>query len=263
VLLNVTAVGYGVPGWLTVYPNGQAMPATSTLNFDRNEYAIANGSVIRVGSGGQVCVAVGTVNSVPGSSQVILDATGYLGSSALAQMPLLSTPLRLVDTRSNGGALATGSSRCFTLAGIDGIPSNAVAVLLNVSAAGYSARGWLTLYPNGQAVPSTSTLSFDPSAYAVADGTLMPVGAGGQVCVAIGTVDARPGSSQVILDATGYVAAAGAGQVSMLSAPQRVVDTRTNGGPIATGTSRCFAIGGQSGIPTNATGILVNVTSVG
>jgi hypothetical protein len=77
-VLNVTAVGYGTQGWLTAFPTGQAVPATSTLNFDPSEYAMANGSIMALGSSGQVCVNVGTVNSVPGSSNVVLDVVGYL-----------------------------------------------------------------------------------------------------------------------------------------------------------------------------------------
>ena len=77
-MVNVTAVGYSTQGWLTVYPNGQSVPATSTVNFDTSEYAMANGTIIRLGVGGQVCVNVGTLNAAPGNAQVILDVVGYL-----------------------------------------------------------------------------------------------------------------------------------------------------------------------------------------
>src|SRR5579864_885398 len=72
VMLNVTAAGQGGPGWLTVYPAGQQLPATSTLNFDVSEYAIANGAIARVGRNGQVCVDAGQY-----SANLILDVTGY------------------------------------------------------------------------------------------------------------------------------------------------------------------------------------------
>jgi hypothetical protein len=78
VLVNATAVGYGAPGWLTIYPAGQPLPATSTLNFDTSEYAMANAAVMPLGSGGQVCVEVGTINSAPSSAHVVLDVLGYL-----------------------------------------------------------------------------------------------------------------------------------------------------------------------------------------
>jgi hypothetical protein len=215
---------------------------------------------MRVGAGGQVCVNVGTVSSVPGSSHVILDATGYLPNSALTQLSMLPAPVRLADSRTNGGLIFTGGSRCFPIAGLGGIPADAAAVVLNVTAAGYATNGWLTAYPNGQTVPATSTVNFSPAQYAMANNAIMRIGSNGLVCVNVGTVNSQPGASQVILDATGYLTAAGLQQMPMLDAPQRVVDTRTSGGPIPTATSRCFTL---AGIPATATGALINLTAVG
>jgi hypothetical protein len=263
VVLNVTANGQTTNGWLTVYPNGQSVPSTSTLNFGAFAYALANGTIMSIGANGQVCVEVGTVNSEPGSSQVILDATGYVPANALPSIPLLASPVRLADTRTAGGPIDTGALRCFQVAGLMGIPSDAAAVLLNVTAVGYGTQGWLTAYPNGQSVPSTSTVNFDPSEYAVANNAIVRVGSSGQVCVEVGTVGSTPGSSHVILDATGYLTQAGISQLPMLTSPLRAVDTRVSGGPITTGTSRCFTLAGQAGIPANATGVLLNVTAVG
>ena len=237
-VLNVTGASYTANGWLTLYPNGQSVPASSTLNFDSREYAIANGAIVKLGTGGQVCVNAG--NS---SADVILDATGYVSSSGIAQMPLLASPQRLVDTRgSGGGPISAGTSRCFTLAGLGGIPTNAAAVVLNVTGANYAAKGWLTLYPNGQPVPATSTLNFDTREYAIANGAIVKLGTGGQVCVNAGN-----SSADVILDATGYVSSSGIAQMPLLASPQRLVDTRgSGGGPISAGTSRCFTLAGRA-----------------
>jgi hypothetical protein len=194
VVLNVTAVNYTANGWLTLYPNGQSVPSTSTLNFDTREYAIANGAMVKPGTGGQVCVNAG--NS---SSDAILDAVGYVSSAGAAQVPMLASPQRLVDTRSSGGPIATGTSRCFAIGGQGGIPTNAAAVVLNVTAVSYTANGWLTLFPNGQSLPSTSTLNFDTDENAIANGAMVKLGTGGQVCVNAGN-----SSSDVLLDAIGY-----------------------------------------------------------
>jgi pimeloyl-ACP methyl ester carboxylesterase len=263
VVLNVTAVGQTINGWLTVYPKGQPVPATSTLNFGTSEYAIANGTVMRIGDGGQVCVNVGTVNSAPGSAQVILDVTGYLTSAALTQAPMLMSPQRLVDTRAVGGPIATGSSRCFQVAGVRQIPADAAAVVINLTGVGYTNPGWLTAYPAGQPVPATSTLNFDTAEYAMANGTIIRIGDGGQVCVNVGTVNSLPGGTQVIIDTTGYLTSQELTQVPMLTSKRRLVDTRATGGPIATGESRCFQVTGVDGIPSNATGIVANLTAVG
>ena len=263
VVLNVTATGYSTRGWLTLYPDGQPVPATSTLNFEPNSYAVANGVVARIGSGGQVCVTVGTVNNVPGRTDVILDVTGYLTSASATQLPLLAQPQRLVDTRTVGGPLPTGTSRCFPVAGQGGIPADAVGVLLNVTGVSPTAPGWLTLYPSGQPVPATSTVNVDPHALAIANSAIARIGDGGQVCVSFGTINGTPGRAQVILDAVGYVTSAGADHVSVLPQPQRLVDTRSSSGAIPTGSSRCFPMAGQDGVPTDATGLVLNVTVVG
>jgi len=262
VILNVAATGYTSPGWATVYPSGQTVPATSTLNFDPSAYAIANDTIARIGPDGKVCVNVGTANSAPGGAQIVLDATGYLPRGVTGEGSLLTQPQRLVDTRGgDGGRIASGSSSCFTVAGQKGIPSDARGVILNVAATSYTARGWLSLYPAGESVPATSTLNFDPDAYAIANGTIARIGTNGQVCVNIGTVNSAPGGSDVVLDAVGYLSSSANPQVALLPQPKRVVDTRSSGQPIGSGASVCFNVAGQQGIPSGATGLVLNVAS--
>jgi hypothetical protein len=119
---------------------------------------------------------------------------------------MLASPQRVVDTRQpgQGGPIATGAFRCFTLAGVMGVPATASTVVLNVTAVGYGTPGWLTLYPNGGQTPQTSTLNFATSEYAMANNTAIAVGANSQVCVSVGTVNSAAGSSQVIIDVVGY-----------------------------------------------------------
>src|SRR5258708_18506934 len=128
-----------------------------------------------------------------------LDATAYISSAGIAQLPQLASPQRLVGTRTSGGSIAASSSRCFPVGGQAGIPTNAAAVILNVTAVGYPNLGWLTLFPNGQTLPAPSTVNFDVSEYAIANQTIVKLGTGGQV-----RVNAGNSSSHVILDATGY-----------------------------------------------------------
>lgn len=170
------------------------MPSTSTLNFDPRESAIANGAIVKLGTGGQVCVNAGNT-----SSNVTLDAVGYLSSSGSAQLPLLGAPQRLVDTRVSGGPISAGSTRCFPIAGQSGIPAAAVAVVLNLTAVSYTNIGWLTAFPSGQPLPATSSLNFDPHEYAIANDAIAGLGTGGQLCVNAGNT-----SSNVILDVAGY-----------------------------------------------------------
>jgi hypothetical protein len=72
------------------------------------------------------------------------------------------TPCRVLDTRSTGPALASGTPRTIQVAGVCGIPSDAVAVSLNVTAVAPPAEGFVTLFPGNSPVPATSTLNLIP-----------------------------------------------------------------------------------------------------
>jgi hypothetical protein len=70
------------------------------------------------------------------------------------------TPCRLLDTRSNGPAWVSGTVRVVQVTGMCGIPSNAVAVSLNITAVLPSAAGYITLLPGNGILPPTSTINF-------------------------------------------------------------------------------------------------------
>ncbi len=80
---NITAVGWNVSGWLTIFPAGVAYNPNadpSTMNFSGGAYAWANSFVVGLGTGvtwgGKVAVYVGTLGA--GSTNFILDITGYI-----------------------------------------------------------------------------------------------------------------------------------------------------------------------------------------
>jgi hypothetical protein len=88
---------------------------------------------------------------------------------------------------------------CFATGGQAGIPTSAKGVFLNITAVGYSASGWLTLFPAGTAIPQTSNVSFDPVQPAMANSAAIKLGTGGQVC-AVGL-----SGTNIMLDAVGYL----------------------------------------------------------
>ncbi|MFP5288409.1 MAG: reprolysin-like metallopeptidase, partial [Thermoanaerobaculia bacterium] len=71
-------------------------------------------------------------------------------------------PCRLLDTREpeGGPVLQAQQPRTFSAAGRCGIPSTAVALLVNVTAVAPSSGGYFTLYPARSPRPDTSTLNF-------------------------------------------------------------------------------------------------------
>ena len=73
VSLNVTAVGAGVAGFITLFPSDQSPPATSTISFQAGQTR-ANNAVLGLSSTGHLA-ALATLAG--GSVHLILDVNGY------------------------------------------------------------------------------------------------------------------------------------------------------------------------------------------
>ncbi|MFM2438201.1 MAG: hypothetical protein RLZ55_1020 [Actinomycetota bacterium] len=198
VSLNVTAVGPAGPGHLRVYPCGAQRPNASTLNYPAGQ-AVANAALTRVGAAGSVCVYSAS------QTDVFVDVNGYV-PAAVGYTPM--TPVRLADTRVGEVSvpfpevkqpLRAMQTLTVPVAGVAGVPSDAAAVALNVTAVGPSAPGHLRVYPCGTELPNASTLNF-PAGQNVANASLTRVGIGGAVCVY--TV----ADTDVIVDVNGWFA---------------------------------------------------------
>jgi hypothetical protein len=70
IAINLTAVDEIGPGYLSVFPSGGALPATSNLNYSTNQ-AIANGVLIKLSAAGAVDVYANL------QSSVVVDVNGY------------------------------------------------------------------------------------------------------------------------------------------------------------------------------------------
>lgn len=234
-----------------------------------NNYSPVNSGVLR-----SVDVTTGSVAAtIAASSNVGADThVPATSTSAGAQFAPLA-PTRIADTRTglggHSGPLGAGASFDLTVTGtavsgtgID-VPTNAVAVALNVTAANPSATGYLSVFPtpaSGSAAPTVSTLNLSPHRD-VADAAIVRVGAGGKVRVLNVT-----GSANVAVDIAGYYVpagtAAGALNYQPLSAPARLLDTRTDGGPIGAAATRDLTVAGHAGVPTSASAVVLNLTGI-
>ena len=184
------------------------------------------------------------------------------------------TPCRVADTRSYGGmtgpsgppSMTAGSSRSFPVSGSCGIPANAVAYPLNITAVpqtGY--LGWLTTWPTGQQRPVASTLN-SWNGVIVANAAIVPAGTGGAISVFVSD------PSDVFVDVNGYFAPPASDGLQFYPiTPCRVADTRSYGGKtgasgppsMASGTSRAFPVVAAScGIPSTAVAYALNMTAV-
>jgi hypothetical protein len=127
------------------------------------------------------------------------------GSAKSITVPI--TPFRLVDTRPAaedpvlGGPnepFGQGETRTYQAAGVQTVPAGAVGVALNITALSASSQSFLTLFPAGSGIPSTSTLNPAPGLTVFNSATVL-LGAGKF------SVFHNAGSVHVIIDVVGYL----------------------------------------------------------
>jgi hypothetical protein len=104
VALNVTVTGASGPGFVQVFPTGQAsIGASSNLNIEAAGQTIPNLVVVPVGNGGKVTIYT------QGGGDVLADVFGYFttSSTTAAGRYIALAPTRLLDTRSGQGVALT------------------------------------------------------------------------------------------------------------------------------------------------------------
>ncbi|MDA8332919.1 MAG: putative Ig domain-containing protein [Candidatus Dormibacteraeota bacterium] len=220
VLMNVTVTDTTAASYLTAYPSGASLPTASNLNWTAGE-TVANRVVVPVGSNGGV-----TLYNHTGTVDVIVDVNGYFTNGttapAAASLYMPITPVRVLDTRQTGGALGAGSTLNQQMAGADGIPSGAAAVVSNVTAVDTTETSYFTVYPTGGSRPTASDVNWS-AGQIVPNLTVATLSAGGSV-----SVYNHAGSAAVLIDAFGYFlpeSSAGALTITTTSLPGGTVGT--------------------------------------
>ena len=203
-VLNVTAIDPVAPGYLTVYTQGSAKPVTSNLNY-RADAAVLSEVIVPVSSEGLISIFVSS-----GPLDIAVVVSGWFTDTSNpnvkgAQFFLAHSPGRICDTRTGqmwnsctGKALAAGGVLDVEATGIGGVPVDATAVLLNVTAVGSRTGGYVTVYPAGQQRPDVSDLDFGPGE-TVANMVIASLGLGGFFSI----YNAR-GSTELIVDLVGW-----------------------------------------------------------
>ncbi|MFB8395408.1 hypothetical protein [Streptomyces yangpuensis] len=193
VVMNVTAVHPTEAGHVTVYPNGQAAPGVSNLNFTPGQIVpnlvtvpVVNGKV--------------DLRNNSGSVDLIADVTGYYAAEGSAFSA--GAPVRLLDTRdgtgARAGAVRGGSIVSLQVAGVEGVPLTGVtAVVLNVTVTNPTEVSHLIVHPHGIGRPGVSNLNFT-AGQTVANLVVVPV-VDGRV-----TFYNNSGSTDVIADLNGW-----------------------------------------------------------
>jgi hypothetical protein len=206
---------------------------------------------------GRLALSVGLLLPVAASFGVF--AAVFSSAPASASIPASEatgdvyvpvTPVRVADTRANSGfqgagdTLSSGQILTIRVAGLpsDGVPSNAVAVVLNITAVDPSTAGYLTAYAAGQTTPFASTVNFI-AGQTIANEATITLGNNGVTSGYVSILN-HVGLTDVVVDVQGFYLDAPALPVGVYfpvsypnpvtgtldNAPIRVLDTRQNSG---------------------------------
>ena len=236
-------------GYLTAWPADQARPTVSNVNFNAGQVR-ANSSITRLDSSGRFRV----FTSVP--SQVVVDVVGaFVPASNSAAGRFVARPsTRVFDSRS-GPKPAAGANLKMPLPA--GVPGDAVALALSVTITESSAPGFVTEFPAGRQMPTSSILNVDQVNQTRAAAGIFPVSASGVALYV-------SGGGHIVVDLFGYFTGPSAGSSSegLFTAydPTRLLDTR-GASPLGNGVP-LYPGGGLELALQQGGAVAYNVTSV-
>jgi hypothetical protein len=181
------------------------------------------------------------------------------------------TPVRILDTRPgsrvgfDGTAPAAGLAIRVPVRGLNGVPGDASAVAVQLTAAEGATTGFVSAVPTGSPMGATSNVNIDQRGEAIANLAVVPIGADGSITVY------TQAATHAIVDLVGWWVPAD-DEVSRAGryvgvGPNRILDTRPDsrvgwdGAKPTVGSIVTVQVAGRGGVPpTGATAVSVNVT---
>jgi subtilisin family serine protease len=185
------------------------------------------------------------------------------------------TPARLYDSRPDGvtadgdgaaeGIRLSGETTPIVVAGRGGVPRNATAVVLNVTAVDTFDSGYVTVFPCGATVPTAANLNYVDN-QTVPNAVVSGIAADGTVCIFTLT------EMDLVVDVSGWFGT-GAGYTGLT--PARFLDTRAPAGGGVTFDGQQLGIGqrpagsvtevvvrNRGAVPAGATAVVMNVAVI-
>lgn len=176
VIVNVTVTQPTADSYVTVWPTGFPLPEASSLNMSPGETR-PNLVVAKVGAGGKI-----SLFNRFGSTHLLGDVVGWIPEHG-AYTPI--NPTRILDTRTGVGSYGTpfrdptfgvnilrpgvfdgqvgpGKTIAVTLNGAADVPTDATALVLNVTAVNATESTFITSWPYGQPMPTASSINVTP-----------------------------------------------------------------------------------------------------
>ncbi len=253
-VLTVTGVSFGTDNWMSVFPAGEPFPGTSNVNFSPYDSAVANLVTVKLGAGG----AVDILSSQ--GCEVIVDVAGVYRPTTVAvaagRFQALAGVVRPLDTRP-GAKPGPGAIVDVDLNGI--VPANAIAVVANVTAVDASSAGFVTAFPLGSALPTTSSIN-------LGFGETRAVGVITKLATRNGVIGFSlftERGAHLLADIAGYItgpgsAVSGDGLFVPIT-PTRLLDTRLDRQRLWNGWTRSFNV--PAPISSRAQAIVMNLTA--
>jgi hypothetical protein len=226
-VLTVTAVNFGEASHVTCWPTGENLPLASNLNLAPGAVT-ANLVTVKLGIDGSVDV----ISHAFG--HLIVDVLGYYqpvsGPVQEGRYVTLNASRRVYDSRETANPLPGNES--YTVVDVTAsVPSDASAVVLNLTAAGSTAGGHFTAMPiDTPGPPSTSSLNVSGPGENRAAGVVVPVQTiGGKRQIKI----YAHRSAFIIVDVFGFYTGPSSGSsdrgLFVPVTPERLKDTRLPG----------------------------------
>ena len=200
VVLNITATDTSSWGYMTVSANGST--STSSVNFNGANDTQSNRIIVPLSSTGTI-----TVVNNNGSADLVIDVEGYFTSNIVTATGFGLTDvngIRIADTRANSNqpfansTLQANSSITIPITGLNSIPTDATAAVINVTVTNTMGWGYVSVTPNGTG--TTSDVNFTGKGQTVANLDVATLSS-------TGTITITNGSStpvDVIVDLFGY-----------------------------------------------------------
>ena len=170
-------------------------------------------------------------------------------------------PVRALDTRVGPAhhKPAAGERLEVSLLGIGGLPADAAAAVLNVTATEATGAGFVTAWPSGTSTPTVSNLNLEQAGQTRANLVSVRVGAGGRVSLF------TQAGTHLLADVAGWYTDDTAPDVDtglfVPVVPVRVLDTRVHPGGLSPKASIDLRVAGTVAVPpVNASAVAINLT---
>jgi hypothetical protein len=201
VAVNVTATNATAASYLVVHRKAPGFPLTSNVNFVPGR-DVANLAIVDV----DPATGMISIKNERGTVDVVVDVVGWYdtaGTTGSVFRPV--SPTRILNTRGIG--MGAGFTYLYSLPGRGPIPiSGATAVVMNVTATDQTYGGFLTIWPDDQPRPDTSTINWEANR-TVANLTMQRLPSTPGYLTGVHLAPTQFGLMNLLLDVTGYFVA--------------------------------------------------------